>query len=215
MAEHFSLSQSQLLQDLFVLTAIGEKHGGYFVEVGVGSGKEISNSWMLEKHFGWNGILVEPNKSSHESILACRNAHLEKRAAASTTGNILQFEEIVGAGEYSRVADTGGLEIAGAQVRHYDVESVTLNQVLAERQAPLEIDYLSIDTEGNEVDILGAVDFDKYTFKVMTLEHNGNERTLAAFKRMLEPKGYHMIFPHISGFDAWYIHHSIKASAFV
>jgi FkbM family methyltransferase len=213
-AELFSFSQSQVLQDLFALLAVGERHGGYFVEVGVGSGKEISNTYMLEKQFGWNGILVEPNKSSHASIRECRSAQLECRAAGSQSGKVLTFREMVGAGEYSSIAGTGGPNMPGVEVLEYGVESVTLNEVLAQNGAPAQIDYLSLDTEGSEIDILNGLDLDRYAFKVMTIEHNGNQKTQATLKQMLEPRGYHRVFPHISDYDAWYIHDSIRATAF-
>lgn len=210
----YSLSESQILQDLFCTLVLQEKRGGYFIEVGVGGGHAISNTYMLERHFGWTGLLVEPNRSSHASISACRSAHLEKRAAASAAGKTLRFQEIVDAGEHSRIANTGGHKLQDAKVEEYDVTTVTLNELLEERSAPREIDYLSLDTEGSEIDILRGLDLDRYSFKVMTIEHNFDERTLAELDRIITPKGYRMVLPHISGFDAWYVHESVKLPGF-
>lgn len=52
--------QSQASQDVFALVANGFKRGGYFVEFGATNGKSISNTYVLEKEFGWTGIVAEP-----------------------------------------------------------------------------------------------------------------------------------------------------------
>ena len=61
-------SKAQLHQDLFVLSELGLKRSGYFVEFGAASGESLSNTHLLEKSFDWQGILAEPAKYWHPAL---------------------------------------------------------------------------------------------------------------------------------------------------
>jgi hypothetical protein len=71
-------------------------------------------------------------------------------------------------------------------------------------QASDHIDYLSIDTEGSEFDILSTLDFSKYSFGVITLEYNFSAYR-ARINQLLVSKGYKNIYPCLSQFDNWYV----------
>ncbi len=86
----------------------------------------------------------------------------------------------------------------------YDVTTISLNDLLAEHNAPAVIDFASIDTEGSEFDILNAVDFDRWTFRVMTIEHNFAPQRDDIYT-LLTSKGYVRVLEDISRFDDWYI----------
>lgn len=210
----FSISESQLLQDIFCAITLDEKRLGFFVEVGVGSGRDISNTYMLEKHFGWKGVLVEPNRSSHASILGCRDAFLERRAGASTSGQKLSFLEMIDAGEHSRVVGTGGHYLPEARTAEYEVETITLTEILDGMGAPSTIDFLSLDTEGSEIDVLSGLDLSRYCFKIMVIEHNYDRLVQAKLDSILLPMGYVNVFPDISEFDAWYVHKDVVSAGF-
>ena len=70
--------------------------------------------------------------------------------------------------------------------------------------APNQIDYLSIDTEGSEFAILNKLNFSKYNFNVITVEHNFTETRQKLFS-LLTSKGYKRIFEDFSQWDDWYI----------
>src|SRR5262249_7829829 len=96
---YLSWSQSQLLQDIFVVTALLEKHNGFFVEIGAGDGVNWSNTYMLEKEFGWYGILAEANRSFASKIAANPRCFVNTRCVWSGTGETVSFTETTKCGE--------------------------------------------------------------------------------------------------------------------
>jgi FkbM family methyltransferase len=86
----------------------------------------------------------------------------------------------------------------------YTVQTISLNDLLKKYSAPSCIDYLSIDTEGSEYDILSNLDFDRYNFRVITCEHNHSPNR-ELIHELLTSKGYKRKFENISLFDDWYV----------
>jgi hypothetical protein len=91
--------------------------------------------------------------------------------------------------------------VAGAR---YDVLSVSLDQLLADHGAPRRIDYLSVDTEGSEFDILNAFDFQRYDVRVIAVEHNYTQ-SRDKLHGLLTSKGYTRKFELLSCWDDWYV----------
>ena len=86
----------------------------------------------------------------------------------------------------------------------YDVTTISLNDLLAEHGAPEVIDYLSVDTEGSEFDILNALDFDRWSFRILTVEHNFAPQR-EDIHALLTSKGYARVLEDVSRFDDWYV----------
>jgi hypothetical protein len=86
----------------------------------------------------------------------------------------------------------------------YEVETVSLNDLLAQHGAPQRIDYLSVDTEGSELDILRAFDFDAWEVGLITVEHNYTPRREGLFE-LLTAKGFRRKFAALSRADDWYV----------
>src|SRR5205085_2122194 len=114
---------------------------------------------------------------------------------------------MVAKGELSRMADFDPAD--GHEARRQqsgvltEVQTISLNDLLAEAAAPARIDYLSVDTEGTEYEILSAFDFERWDVRAITVEHNG---TAAREKihDLLSAHGYRRQWPHLSRFDDWY-----------
>ena len=78
-----SKSFAQLHQDLWVLHETRHKRNGYFVEFGATDGVNLSNTCLLEREFGWRGILAEPNPAWHAALRQNRKADIDLRCVAA------------------------------------------------------------------------------------------------------------------------------------
>ena len=202
-----SKSKSQLRQDLFVLNQLNFKKEGYFVEFGATNGLDLSNTYLLEKEYLWKGILAEPARVWEKDLYLNRpNAHIETMCVWKNSNSFLTFNE-ASAPELSTVDQFSykdGHKYSRRSGNKYEVQTISLNDLLKKHNAPQYIDYLSIDTEGSEFDILSSFNFDYYSFRIITVEHNYTLQRDLIFS-LLSEKGYIRKFESISNFDDWYV----------
>jgi FkbM family methyltransferase len=198
-------SYSQLYQDLFVQYMLNNKNAGFFVEFGATNGVTLSNTYLLEKKYNWRGVLAEPAKIWHADLLRNRTALVDTRCVWSKSGEVLQFSEVSDAAEVSTLTSFTGLNEQSAASDHiYKVETISLDDLLLAANAPHSIDYLSIDTEGSEYEILSNFDFDRWDISIITVEHNFFPIREKLYK-LLTSKGYVRKFPQLSRWDDWYV----------
>ncbi len=204
-----SKSRSQLLQDLFVISEAEHKikNRGYFVEIGATNGIDLSNTYLLETEFSWTGILAEPARVWEKQLKANRpNSSIETLCVWKDSNSSLILNE-TDAPELSTIDSFSGgdlhrkTRLAG---KNYKVQTISLNDLLIKHQAPKYIDYLSIDTEGSEYEILKAFNFNEYSFSIITLEHNYTAQREKIFA-LLAGHGYKRKYENISLFDDWYV----------
>jgi len=199
-------SKSQLRQDVFVLAELGFKKDGYFVEFGATNGVDLSNTYLLEKEMGWTGILAEPARVWHDALKANRNCHISFDCVWSKSHDEVEFNE-ASSPELSTIDTFSGSDMhrqARESGNKYKVYTCSLLDLLKKYDAPKEIDYLSIDTEGSEFDILSGFNFDAYKIKVITCEHNYTPMREKIYD-LLTSKGYTKKLTNISRFDDWYV----------
>lgn len=207
-------SKSQLAQDLFVLAFSKNTKSKFFVEFGATDGLHLSNTWLLEKKLGWEGILAEPAKIWHKSLKKNRDCIIETKCVAAKSGLRYKFLEvnesekgspsISSVEKYSKNGDWAS-KIRLDNCKRYEVETISLNDLLDKHNAPKEIQFLSIDTEGGELDILKGYDFNKRKILIICVEHNYVEKNRKKIYSFLTKKGYKRVLMKVSKFDDWYI----------
>lgn len=195
---------SQNNQDMLVLFLLGESPG-YFVEFGATDGISCSNTLLLEE-LGWSGIIAEPSDIFHERLFRNRKCHIDASCVSNVTGDTVVFYEVGDSGLSSmeKYASNDMWSLARQDHIKKEVETITLKDLLDKYNAPNIVDYLSIDTEGAEFDILNAYDFSRH-FKVITVEHNHTQMK-DDIHELLSNHGYIQIFSDLSDWDNWYIH---------
>lgn len=192
---------SQLGADRWVLdkTSTAQR---FYVDLGANKGVEISNTYLLDK-MGWRGICIEPVETEGYDERTCT---VVRTVVGGRAGEEVQFT-IAPDKAFSGMTERLGMHRhteasrAGAKTRTF--VTVTLEQVLEKHSAPLFIDFLSIDTEGSEYDILAAFDFSKYRFGQIAVEHNNEEPKRDNIHTLLTAHGY--CRETIKEFDDWYI----------
>jgi len=204
--KYFGNSKSQLRQDLFALSHLGFKKNGYFVEFGATNGCDLSNTYLMEKELGWSGILAEPATVWHTDLKNNRKCNIETNCVWKDSNSTLTFNQVAVAelSTISSYSDTDLHKQARKEGTTYNVNTISLNDLLIKYNAPKHIDYLSIDTEGSEYEILSNFDFSKYTFGVITCEHNYTPMREKLYS-LLTKQGYKRVFEDLSLFDDWYV----------
>ena len=198
--------KSQLGQEIFALIENDFKRDGYFIEFGATDGLELSNTHLLEKEFGWTGILAEPAKIWHEELQKNRSCNIDTQCVWSKSGEVLSFHEsdtavLSTVNSLRTIAD--GNKDYRLEGKQYDVQTISLEDLLKKYSAPKRIDYLSIDTEGSEYEILSNFNFDAYDIRVITCEHNYMPERDEIYK-LLTSKGFFRVKTNKSQWDDWY-----------
>lgn len=186
---------SQIGQDKWVHSILGNKSNGFFIELGACDGLYYSNTLFFERTLGWNGICIEPNDNFINDLRNNRKCIIHNSLVSSKEGVEVDFSQgNTSTGALSSIID----EYIGpftdcSNNKIVKKITTTLGNVLDASNAPTIIDYLSLDVEGQEYPILSTFPFDKYKFRCITVEHNephvGNEQQML-IRQLLQKNGY-------------------------
>lgn len=186
-----------------------EKRDGFFVEFGACDGLHFSNTLHLERDLGWHGILAEPNKSYFRSLKKNRNVALDNRAVWTESGLDVDFTEVSAGGlsgltnSFRSSKSLNKRTTIGAI--SYKVRTISLNDLLESHKCPFKFDFLCIDTEGSEFEILKKFDFDKYNPKVIVIEFYGSEESKLISEFMTEFGYRQVVFSSIKEDNLWFV----------
>jgi len=170
---------------------------GYFVEVGAKEPRERSQTWFLEQA-GWTGVLVEPQPDLAVQLRAKRKARVFEVACSSpeNAGRNLSFHV---AGPLSSL-DRHHMAPGAMPERVISVPVRTLDSILTEAGTPVGFDFLSIDVEGHEIEVLCGFDIARWKPRLILLEdHVGN----LSKHRYLLGAGYRIIRRYEN--NGWYV----------
>jgi FkbM family methyltransferase len=144
----------------------GNKQNGFFIELGANDGLTQSNTAFFEKKLGWTGILIEPSEIAYNKCKINRpNSICLNYACVS---NKYKDEYIYGDfSNDSLMASIDGIRNNNSNL--IKVKAITLEQILNKYDCK-QIDFLSLDTEGYELNILEGLNLDKHRPKFMLIE---------------------------------------------
>lgn len=195
---------SQIGQDKYYIeNIINYKKNGVFLDIGSFDGITFSNTYYLENMLDWKGICVEPNPVMSKKCLENRKCIVSNKAIFEKSNEKVEFIIPSGNGSVE-----GGIEqlcsIKGcvrekslqqdfsSQYSKYStilVDTININELL-ETHDIHHIDYMSLDVEGYELNILKMIDYNKNKIKFMTVEHGNDVKYQNDIKEFMESKNY-------------------------
>jgi FkbM family methyltransferase len=210
---------SQYKQDEFLEKNIFKAFkNGFFVDVGAHDGVTINNTLYFERTNGWKGINIEPMSNVFEKLVVNRPESINIKCAVSNVDGSAEFyfntgytDMLSGLKETYDPRHLNRLKSENSQMGSktslVTVETKRLETIF-DQYSVKHINYLSIDVEGAELEVIKSIHFDKVFIDVIEFENNYNDTSIPIIA-YLEDKGYKMI-QHKS-LDIFMIH---KNSAF-
>lgn len=194
----FSEYYSQCGQDKFVHeNFFKNRTNGIFIDIGAHDGISFSNTYFFEKQLGWTGICIEPIPHIFEELQKNRNCLCICGCITTEDNTVQHFLHVSGyaemlSGLISKYDERHKNRITFENKRYggtceiIDVSCYNLNKIL-EKEKITHVNFLSLDTEGGEFEILQNIDFSKYQIDVITVEDNYKTDPFIPF---LEKKGF-------------------------
>lgn len=195
---------SQLGQDKWIIEEVFPGlRKGFFLDVGATDGVSLSNTYALEKDFGWDGICVEPNTPSFDLCSSVRKCTCVNLCLDRKSGPVQFMQDDYALGMLSSIVCENADHVAQERMAAkpeliVTKEALSIPDLLRQYRAPDTIHYMSIDTEGTELQILQGY-FEAKTpqtkILAMTIEHNAehgpkNTARRAGMRALLESHGY-------------------------
>jgi FkbM family methyltransferase len=192
------ISYAQRFEDLYLLRCFGAQPDGFYIDIGAGHPVHDNVSFAFYLR-GWRGLTVEPNPAL---------ARLSKAVRPRDYGHQVLVGEAPGETTFYLVEDFHGFSTmiethARAARTEFGKGSqaltlpVTTLRALCEQHAPAEIDFLKIDVEGAEKQVLFGGDWRRFRPKIVVVEALA-PHTLApaweAFEPFLSGHGYRYVW---------------------
>jgi FkbM family methyltransferase len=187
---------SQAGQDRVIDRLFGGKRDGVFVDIGGYDGVTGSNTLFFEVFRNWTGILVEPSPTQLEMAKAARRCECLGYAVAGKAGKAEFMEVTSGYTQMSGFLDSYDADLLDkvrANPQHKEVvhklSKKTLPSILNQQKLK-KIDFLSLDVEGGEMDILTSFPFEKYDIDLFSIENNVQSSNMP---ELMKSKGYELV----------------------
>ena len=191
---------SQYNQDKYLETNVFKGfQNGFFVDVGAHDGKSINNTLFFEENNNWTGINIEPIKSVFEKLIINRPKCINLNIAVCDNDGETEFICNTGYTEMlSGIKDTydsrhkqrleNENRIYNSNTKIINVKTKKLQTICNEHNIS-HINYLSIDVEGAEFEVIKSIDFNKIFIDIIGFENNYNDKSLPIIK-YLEDRSY-------------------------
>ena len=190
--------REEFAEQFLVRQYLGIEKEGVFVEVGANNPFNLSQTWHLAQE-GWKGILVEPIPELCESLRENRGESVvvETACGAPDAETTATFTVAVDSGKST--LSSAFLDKRSSVSSRITVQIRTLDDIL-ESEFVEQIDFVSIDVEGTQYDVLRGFDLQKWKPRLLLVEdHLLNTKT----HKFIEGQQYRLVKRTL--FNNWYV----------
>jgi FkbM family methyltransferase len=183
--------RGQYFQDAIAYLYLREKKDGFYIDIGANDGITGSNTYALEQ-MGWKGVCIEPQPDIFRKLKHFRKCDCFNTALSSVSGENLEFtrvKDIDGLSGFSECITDEHKKIISESsgVERINITTKTFGDIMKNYPDIETIDFMSLDVEGYELNILKSIDFKAYKFRFITVEENGHENEINA---LMTKNGY-------------------------
>jgi FkbM family methyltransferase len=204
------ISFSQHNEDV-ILSEILQKDKGYYIDIGAHDPVHLSNTQLFYLK-GWRGINVEPLPQGYERFKSLRGRDMNLKKLVGTKSGYSTLYEQVGSSGLSTTDKTVSDMHGSENVLLHDVETISLGELCRMAYSETDtIDFISIDVEGGELDVMQSDALSLCNPNYIILELNPwsvLEKRNEELKMLLEKKGYHSVYSN--GINSFFTHKELE-----
>lgn len=173
-------SFSQCREDMIIDKILRQKKRGFYVDVGANDPVRFSNTNRFYLR-GWRGINIEPGVSNYQRFLSARKRDININCGVAVIEGQIDYYQF----EPSTLSTFSSLEAEGYQQQGFrlvevkKVKVAPLSKIL-KKEGVKRIDFLSVDTEGFDLEVLKSNDWKKYRPRLICVEVATHENTNSA-----------------------------------
>jgi len=196
-------SHSQYYEDVFLASIFRGKENGYYIDIGANDPDELSNTKSFYLR-GWRGINVEPNRILFEKFLAAREEDVNINAGIGAAASEKTFFETDPhtLSTFNKEEILGPVRNGEARiVSEKSVPIMTLRDLFRIHVRGKQVDFLSVDTEGFDYEVLSGNDWERNRPSVVVVEMDRDRKQRV--HALLAEADYERI--HFNGLNAFYV----------
>lgn len=176
-------SHSQFNEDLLIDFLLGSKNEGFYVDVGANEPVYNNNTKRFYDR-GWSGINIEPGSNLHLDLCKARPRDINLNLGVGSQSGELTFYQIESDPSLSSFDSETAQRMAtyfGRTITPIPIVVLPLREILAQHALDKPIDFMSVDAEGVDLDVLESNDWENYRPTLLLVEMNNQPKEIIRF----------------------------------
>lgn len=190
----FKVYYSQNMEDLIISSFLPNKQDGFYIDIGAHDPDHFSVTKLFYQA-GWKGINVEPQPDLYKKLARERPRDINLNLAISNKSGLLKLRQYPDGSGLSTLSEAmkksyltdGKLKAVTKKYKDIAVKVITLKDLYKEYVKEVEVDFLKVDVEGHEMQVLQGNDWNKYRPKIICIESNHIKED---WPKLLKESGY-------------------------